>query len=927
MKKLRLVSTVQNFLVVIFIITATLFLVANIFTQYNHFESQVNEKRVEELSDVKNILINEVGHVIKQIKILKSNVRIDVEHEAKNRVEKAHKVANHLYKKFHNKKGKIATQALIREALRPIRFDNGTGYYFITKMDGIEILFADKPEMEGQNLLNTVDVNGKPVIKDMISIASDSGEGFYSYFWTKPGNIGNTYEKVAYVKYFKPYDWIIGTGVYLEDIEKQAKRDALKQIRDIRFGKDNKEYIFVGNYDGLSLSGPATGKNMINAKDPNGVMIVQKLIESAKSGGGFVEYVMPKIDGKMSINKISYAEGIDDWQWYIGAGIYVDDIEKRILKLKRDLKKHLVNDIFSILIITFFMIVAFVIVMSYLNRYVKKDINIFTSFFKSVVEDNKKISRDQIRFKEFDTMAEYANRMLFEKISIEKSLKKSEDQFRMLFSESPIGIVLEDKDFNILLSNRVFEKMVGYSGDELKVMNSRDISMIADMEIDLQYYEDVLQGKKRTYNLEKRYKKKDGTLIWGYITRTVIFDEDKQPVWSIAMIEDLTERKRLQEQIRQAEKMETIGQLAGGIAHDFNNQLAGIMGFTELLKELAKGDSELCKYTEYIMNSVKNSAELTSQLLAFARKGKVQSVAVDMHNVIDEVISLLKHSLPKNITISQELDAELSKIKGDPTQIQNAVLNLAINARDAMPDGGSIIFSTKEIYYSKEDCESMPYEISEGDYLKVSVSDTGMGMSEDVQTKIFEPFFTTKEQGKGTGMGLAAVYGTVKNHKGFITVDSVLKKGTTFHIVFPIYSDVNAEEESDSVETHSVSGVGKILLVDDEEMLRNMGSKMLSILGYNVEVCSNGQEAVDYYEKNWSKIDLVILDMVMPVLGGKDAFLLMREINPNVKAILASGYSIDGETQELLDKGVKGFIQKPFRKAQFSQQVSDAINS
>ncbi len=926
MRKLSLLKTIQNTAISLLMISALIYFTTSVYSRYRQFDDEIKNERDREINDIKTMLKGEVDHVIDHTKFLRSEIRKRAEKNAKTRVYEAHGIANHIYSIYKNKKNSKEIKEIIREALRSIRFDNGNGYFFITDFNGYEILFADRPQLEGQNISHMKDTEGKYVIRDMIKIVKTKGEGFYNYTWTKPDKEDRGYAKVGFVKKFAPYNWFIGTGVYIDDIDQLTKQDALDIIRQERFGQSKREYIFAGKYDGVSLSGPATGQNMISVTDENGVEIVKELIRKAQSGGGFVEYVMPKINGYKPEPKISYSKGIDEWGWYVGAGVYIDEIEDRIVLLKEKRRNEFIIDVFLILAITFLIIVFILLIMNYLGKHVVEDINLFNTFFKNLAEKNEKIHRDSIRFKEFDFMAEYANRMLIEKISTERSLQKSEDQFKMLFSKAPIGIVLEDKDLNVIISNEAFQKMLDYSKDELKQMNSRDFSVESDMEEDLRQYNDLLLGKKEFYRLEKRYYKKNKDIVWGYITRTVIFSDEKEPLWSIVMIENLTERRKLQDQIRQAEKMETIGQLAGGIAHDFNNQLAGIMGFAELLHDMTNDNEEIQKYTEFILNSVKNSAELTSQLLAFARKGKVQSIGIDIHEIINEVNSILQHSLPKNITIVQKLDAETCKIKGDPTQIQNAVLNLAINARDAMAEGGHITFETAVKELTEEECQKRPYKMEVGRYLQISVSDSGIGMSEEVMKKIFEPFFTTKELGKGTGMGLAAVYGTVKSHKGAIAVKSTIGKGTVFEILLPLLTD-KKNISNEIVDNSAVMGEGLILLVDDEEMLRSMGSKLLENLGYSVVVCANGQEAVDYYEKNWSKVSLVILDMVMPVLGGKDTFLIMKEINPSVKVILASGYSIEGEAQALLKNGVRGFLQKPFRKTEFSKIVSKAINS
>jgi PAS domain S-box-containing protein len=404
-----------------------------------------------------------------------------------------------------------------------------------------------------------------------------------------------------------------------------------------------------------------------------------------------------------------------------------------------------------------------------------------------------------------------------------------------------------------------------------------------------------------------------------------------RPVGRVWSFRDVTERERAeealrgaQEQLRQVQKMEAIGQLAGGIAHDFNNQLTGILGFAEMLRNRLD-DEGLRRYADLIIGSARRSADLTGQLLAFARRGKYQSVPVNVHNAIAEVVELLGRSVDKRIAIKQVLSANPPAVLGDPTQLQSAFLNLAINACDAMPNGGELLFATDVVVLNDEFCLNTPYEISAGRYLQVCVTDSGTGMSEETKKHLFEPFFTTKKAGKGTGLGLASVYGVVRNHKGALSVYSELGHGSTFKVCLPLLETAGEEQRAAAGERAQPRGTARILVVDDEEVVLKVASEVLRDLGYHVTTCKDGREAVAYYREAWRDVDLVLLDMVMPNLSGRDTFLAMRQINPAVKAILSSGYSMNGQAQGILDEGVLDFIQKPYRLAELSRKVVAAL--
>ncbi len=386
---------------------------------------------------------------------------------------------------------------------------------------------------------------------------------------------------------------------------------------------------------------------------------------------------------------------------------------------------------------------------------------------------------------------------------------------------------------------------------------------------------------------------------------------------------DRTESRKAEERLRQTEKMNAIGQLAGGIAHDFNNQLTCVMGYAELLDDLTE-DAKLKEYAGNIKQGVESAASLTSQLLAFSRKGKYISRAVDLNKVIKTVANLLVHSIDKKVEVIEKFKQDSVFTQGDPNQLQNAILNIALNARDAMPEGGRLIFETDCVSIDEALSKTFSQEISPGEFVCVSVSDTGMGMDEEIVRHIFEPFFTTKSAERGTGMGLASVYGTVRNHKGAVNVYSELEVGTTFRLYLPQCSDDGCEMAPK--EKHiPVAGTASILVVDDEEMIRKLSVSMLASLGYKVHTCANGLEAVEYYRRNWQQTDLVVLDMIMPVMGGKDAFLEMKKINPDILAVLATGYSIDGQAQSILDEGVKEYIGKPFTQTGFTQVVARVL--
>jgi len=372
-----------------------------------------------------------------------------------------------------------------------------------------------------------------------------------------------------------------------------------------------------------------------------------------------------------------------------------------------------------------------------------------------------------------------------------------------------------------------------------------------------------------------------------------------------------------------SQKLEAVGQLAGGVAHDFNNLLMGISGNAELLQlDLEPGTLE-AEYAENILTASFRAADLTRQLLDFSRKGKLRTLNVDLHLIVEEVVTLVERSVDKRIELLQQLEATHSLVVGDPSQLQSVILNLALNSRDAMPDGGTLTFSTRNLSidqsYNLESFENLV----PGRYLEISVSDTGVGMDEDLKNKIFEPFFTTKEQGKGSGLGLASVYGCVIDHNGMVDVYSEPGQGSAFKVLLPV---ATSEETEVSPNTQSlIQGQGHILVVDDDDSILQFSRDALTRMGYLVSLCSNGIDAVELFSERHTKIDLVILDQVMPKMSGEETFYRLKEIDPNVRVVLASGFAHNATVEGLIKNGVLGFLPKPFHIDDMAREIAQHL--
>ena len=420
---------------------------------------------------------------------------------------------------------------------------------------------------------------------------------------------------------------------------------------------------------------------------------------------------------------------------------------------------------------------------------------------------------------------------------------------------------------------------------------------------------------------------KNGRHVPLELSVSLITGSENEPIGFRGVLRDVSERKRtederrkLETQLQQAQKMESIGTLAGGIAHDFNNILMGIQGNASLM--LLKIDTSHPNFEKVknIERYIQNGTELTKQLLGFARRGKYLVKATDLNEIIEKSSTLFGRT-KKEIQIHRRLVKDLWTAEVDQGQIDQVLLNLYVNAAQAMPDGGDLYLETENVVLDHTYVK--PYKVEPGKYIKISVADTGIGIDKENQKRIFEPFFTTKEMGRGTGLGLASVYGIIKNHGGYINVYSEKDQGTRFTIYLPASEKEVVEKQEPMVAL--TKGSGTILLIDDEEMIIDIGEELLVELGYKVLVARGGLEALDVYAKTHESIDLVIMDMIMPGMGGGEAFDRLKKINPKAKVLLSSGYSINGQASRILERGCDGFIQKPFHMKKLSEKIHSII--
>ncbi len=518
---------------------------------------------------------------------------------------------------------------------------------------------------------------------------------------------------------------------------------------------------------------------------------------------------------------------------------------------------------------------------------------------------------------------------------INNKLSLSEKRYRFLVQNSPDIIYTLDNQGNFSFISNAVERLLNYKIEQLVGKHYSIIVHEDDLGKAKWVFAERRTGDRAATGIELRLKVRNGNGNVKYsedaqltieLKSNGLYDksateEENKFLGTHGVARDINDRKQLENQLHHAQRMEALGTLAGGISHDFNNLLMGIQGRTSLMLMDTASSHPHFEHLQGIEDYVKNAADLVKQLLGLARGGKYEVKPMDLNKLIKQTSEMFGRT-KKEITIRGKYEKNLFASEVDKGQIELVLLNLYVNAWQAMPEGGNLYIKTENITIDKNYIKT--FYVEPGKYVKISITDTGVGIDEATQKKIFDPFFTTKEIGRGTGLGLASAYGIAKNHRGFITVDSKKGEGATFAIYLPA-SEKKIIEENE-LKQEILKGTETVLLVDDEDMIVDVGELLLEKLSYKVLVARSGKEAIKIYKKNRDEISIVLLDMIMPEMGGSETYGKLKEINPTVKVLLCSGYSINDQATQILEQGCDGFIQKPFTLKNLSQRIRKILD-
>ncbi len=827
---------------------------------------------------------------------------------------------------------------IVLNNLQQVRYDEDECIFILDGSYNM-IMHPLKPEFEGQNMLTVTDPNGGRPFREMVLNSVSDGKTFVRYSWLSKWSQSVYEPQTTFAVYFYPWDWVVCSSVYTQDIKESVTQITIQAT--IYFIGAVIVSIFLLNIVGTFIVQPVTSlakevQGMTNRLEKEELKDLEiksndEIGDLAQSFNLMISELRNNME-KLKIEKqrrerliailestsdlVSLAKSDTEITYINKAGLqmlgYSDPSQIKELKIKNIHPKETLEKIENVAIPT-----------AHKNGIWSGETAVITSSgeitpVSQVIMTHKSLT-GEIEF--YSTIM----RDITAEKRAEEELRNSESKYRNLIEQSNDAIyILQGSTF--ILVNQKFVDMFGYESHEILNPDFDFMNLVSPLSHDLirrreRMYDD---GITPTTQYEFLARNKDGKDFEVEASISKIANRDDLIIQGT--IRDISERKRLEERVSQTQKMEAVGRLAGGVAHDFNNLLTAILGSAELAGLYCESDSKQLKYINDISDTAERAASLTKQLLAFSRKQMISPTALNLNDVLDNMKRMLSRIIGEDIQLKFEQNSELWNIRADINQVEQIIVNIMVNARDAMPNGGMITFETENVTLDENYLDRNLNE-SPGDYILLAISDTGIGISKEIVDHIFEPFFTTKGVEKGTGLGLATVYGIIKQNKGLIRVYSEGGRGTTFKIYLPRYDAEIVEIEEKSDKKIEPVGKEKILVVEDEEVVKRLLENTLAEYGYEVLTASNGNEALEIVERANDSIDLLLTDVVMPHMSGSELATIVSEKNPRVKIIYMSGYTEDAIVDQGILKSGINFIYKPFGPSEIAKKVRNVLDA
>ncbi len=920
-------STILSLFIVIGTLPITVFMLTYFSLQTQKHTNFVIQKLTENYYAEKKEYLKEIVDNVKSV--VRENdfsVLENARQIAKARVYNAYRVANQIYQTHKHERTREEIKKEAIAIIEEIKYNNGENSFLLITPNA-----ASDPKKSG-------------IRQRILGIIRTRNEGFFRY--TPPGNKEHreNIEEIGFVRLYKPLNLAICTLVRLSRIEKEVKNRVIKEISGVRFGKEHNNYFFImklefnkdGSYYARMIFNPNKASfkpgEIIpnNIKDANGKLFHKEILDRCvKNGGGFITYHFKKINSNIVGEKISYVTLYKNWNWIIGAGIYTDDLKPNLQVIKESFSKEFkkVSIMASILTLSFILLLFYLLYR--LSKRLQEEIYRFKGFFKEAAISNKKIELDRIKIQEAYELALLANKMVDDKVKYEQEILNEKERLYVTIQSIGDGVIAIDREGKIIIFNNIAEKLTEWKRDEA-IGKPIDKIFNIESEKEKEKYSDKIyrvihEGKtiplgKNTILISKNGKQ---TCIEG--TCTPIFDTSGELIGGVVIFTDITEQKETEERIRQMDRLNSIGILAGGIAHDFNNILTGILGNLTLLNTIVK-EKEATEYINQAREAVKRATNLTQQLLTFAKGGEPIKELTSLPSVIETSTKFILSgtSIDYHIKIPEDLwDVEIDK-----GQFSQVVQNIILNARHAMPKGGKIFITCRNI----PSAEAINLKLSNGasnggKYVEIAITDEGTGIPEENLNHIFDPYFTTKDN--GTGLGLAICYSIIKNHGGTIRVKSEVGRGTTFFIYIPA-TEKSAEIEKQEKKSLRLGEMrGKVLVMDDDEIIREIASNMLKKLGFEPLLAQDGEEAIGIYRDSLEKgdpIKVVITDItVRGGMGGEETVKEILKIDPKARVIVSSGYSNNPIMSNYREYGFMAVVKKPFEIEDLAEALSEVL--
>lgn len=1005
-------------------------------SEYARFHEETDKLRRDYLARQQALLKENVDKAVIYIQFQRSKTEARLKQTIESRTNEGYAIAMNIYRENRATRSAAELHKMVKDALKPIRFNNGRGYYFAADFGGRQVLNAGRPELEGRVLLDRQDNRGRYVTRDMIALAREHRQGFLLYHWTKPGFSGRDFPKIAFIRAFEPFAWFMGACGYLDDVEQDIQAEVIGDLSRMRMPQG--AFLFCAGYDGAPLfsDGQVAGKGASAAGkiDEQGRKIFQEQLKAALNPeGGFVTSgAATTLQNEKNTHRITYVRAVPEWRWVVGGSFSLEPIEGIIAEHRAELGQKVRIHTIKILAILAGMVIIIYAIALFIAYQTHAGLESFARFFEQASMNADKTPEVEMYFSEFQRIAASANSMLDASRRANEDLKRSESRFRALIErgqeiitvfdadgvilyvtpsiQSALGytprqmigrqafdflapderermqklldeimpahgdsrsakvccrhadgsvrvldcsatnhlddpaikaVVINGRDiterlraeehlrlmqFSIDQSNDAIYwinpdgcfhyvnegciKMWGYARDELLRMRILDIDHDIDQDRWPALWEDA--RTRISFSMEARHKAKSGAFIPVEIM--INYREFGGEAYVFSIARDISERRGLEERLQRAQKMEALGLLAGGVAHDLNNILSGIMSYPDLMLMNIPAENPFAKPLETIRRSGEKAAAIVQDLLTLARRGVNATEVLDLNRIIVDYLATPEHArlmdFHPGVRVEKSLDKDLLPLMGSEVHLSKTIMNLTSNAAEAITGDGTITITTQNQYLDRP---LDAYEdLRPGDYVVLKVADTGKGISRDDLQRIFEPFYTKKVMGRsGTGLGLAVVWGTVKDHEGYIDIETGNGKGTCFSLYFPATREALPEPKT-AAGRPDIQGRGEsILVVDDVAEQRELATHMLLKLGYVVMAVASGEEAVAYLENR--HVDLVLLDMIMdPGIDGLETYMRILKSHPCQKAVIVSGYAETERVKQAQLLGAGPYVKKPY---------------